>query len=285
MGFFKEFKNLAETVGEGIGEGAKFVFEPQKGTLYSGLLDFVPLGGTVGIHGYRDPADLAQPVDPEDFKFTNPGEEDAYNFYMAMGYDVAMETINARLASGQALTAEDLATMSQIAGFTASIVNKTADVSSTAAMEMLSYVTSAAEGDFSSPKAVLAFAQLAPPEAPMTEEDDLTKSLMEQQTLVMEQQRIETMTARRNYEREGILSVIQMLPSGNRLQFMSAMFQTPHFSELFFGSLDAGYSDGPYVGGVIGSLGGGGGSNRFSGTPGSETRNLSAAEQIKAWSQ
>ncbi len=260
MGFFKEFKNLAETVGEGIGEGAKFVFEPQKGTLYSGLLDFVPLGGTVGIHGYREPQGPPQPGDDDfDFKFTNPGEEDAYNFYMAMGYDVAMESIQQTLASGQPLTSDQLTTMSQVAGFTASMVNKTADVQSTAAMEMLSFVTSAAEGDFSSPTAVLAFAQLAPPEATVTaEEDDLTKSLMQQQNLIMEQTRIETMSARRNYEREGILSVIQMLPSGNRLQFMSAMFQTPHFSELFFGSLDAGYSDGPYVGGVIGSLGGGG---------------------------
>ena len=255
MGIFDKFPNIAKTLGGGFIDVLRPIsLQPWKESdapySYTDIRQMQT--GTYAWPPGQSPQEL------EDLKYTNPGDEDRVLMFKAMGYDVGMNLITQKTAQGVPLTDDDLTYMSQVNSFLASLAS--GDVNTIAMVDMVSFVSSAAEGDFSSPSVILNYAKLAPPAVSSTpEEDDLTKSLMQQQTLVMEQQRIETMTARRNYEREGILSVIQMLPSGNRLQFMSAMFQTPHFSELFFGSLDAGYSDGPYVGGVIGSLGGGGG--------------------------
>ncbi|KKN37636.1 hypothetical protein LCGC14_0761510 [marine sediment metagenome] len=284
MGVFGKFKNIAETLGRegirGVGTGIlATATEVNKLQLWEKVYPWVPtqLG--------KLPDDPREDV--EDLRYTSPIEEQIHTYLLTAGLDELYKTAAAKRRAGQPLTAEELDAITQGAGFLGSLYNGTADVGTQASLELLSYITSAADGDYSSPSFALGLAKigagLLPPVSAATQEDDLTKSLMEQQTLVMEQQRIETMTARRNYEREGILSVIQMLPSANRLQFMSAMFQTPKFSQLFFGSLDEGFSEGPYVGGVIGSLGDQG--SRFSSTPGAGARDLSVADQIKAWSR
>ena len=256
-----KFKNLADTLGETLGGGVLGAATAVDDLgLWGTFFPFVPT--QVGQASRQAPGVLRQQAADEALKLTlTPTQREYVDMWTMMGYDATMTDINQRRLAGQALTANDLEAMSQIAMVTAQMHNQTIDVTSNFNIDVLSYLTSVEEGDFSSPQGVLNWAKMVGglDQAPaQTEQDDLAASLMEQQNLLMEQTRLDTLTARRNYEREGILSVIQMLPSGNRMQFMSSMFQQPKFAQLFFGSLDEGSNEGPYVSGVLGGMSGGG---------------------------
>ena len=248
MGVFSRFKNIGKTLGGGAIRGVG-----------SGIV-----GAATGIHQLQ----LFETVFPfvsDPFRLPNQIEVDAPNKFTGDPVAEQIRTYAMSIGMDQLL---------QGTSFLGSLYNGNADLGQSAALNVLAFISSAAEGDYSSNSFLVGLAKAGStlPTAAQPEDDALAQSLLEQQELALEQQRITTLMAQRNYEREGILSIIQMLPSANRLEFMSAMFQTPKFAQLFFGDLDAGSNDGPYVGSVLGSLGAGPTTPTSSATPLTDTQ-------------
>ena len=270
MGVFSRFKNIGKTLGGGAIRGVG-----------SGIV-----GAATGIHQLQlfetvfpfvsDPFRLPNQIEVDaPNKFTgDPVAEQIRTYAMSIGMDQLVAGIAEQMKSGQPISEQQLDQLLQGTSFLGSLYNGNADLGQSAALNVLAFISSAAEGDYSSNSFLVGLAKAGStlPTAAQPEDDALAQSLLEQQELALEQQRITTLMAQRNYEREGILSIIQMLPSANRLEFMSAMFQTPKFAQLFFGDLDAGSNDGPYVGSVLGSLGAGPTTPTSSATPLTDTQ-------------
>jgi hypothetical protein len=194
-------------------------------------------------------------------KFTGTGgaatkAEEIRNYAMMSGLDDIIKYTRDKINSNEQLTPEDMQALTQASQYLGSLYNGADTQGSRAALDTLNFITNVQDDDVGTLDFYETFAKLGsqlPAPGTTAGESELTASLQEQQELALEAQRVQTLMAQRNYEREGVMSVIQMLPSASRLQFMADLFAVPKFAQMFFGDLDAGLNDGPYVGGVLGS--------------------------------
>lgn len=192
----------------------------------------------------------------DDVKFTGTArQQELARYALSSGINNVMDAVREAMApGGGGMTPELLETLSQASYAMGSLYNGTNDESSQAAIATLNYITSVSEDDVGTGEFYENFARFGsklPKPGESVEDNAMADALAEQQQLALEAQRIETLTAQRNYEREGVMSVIQMLPSAARIQFMSQLFRIPKFSQMFFGDFDQGTNDGPYIGGVL----------------------------------
>jgi hypothetical protein len=188
---------------------------------------------------------------------SNKGQEIRQAAMMG-GLDTIMENVRVAMSpGGGGMTPELLNNLTQASWSLSSLYNGTQDEGSQAAMDTINFITSVQEDDLGTEDFWESFARMnatmTDPNAPTEQDSALTDQLKEQQELALEQQRVATLMAQRNFERDGITSVVQLLPASARMGFMADLFTVPKFSQLFFGDFDGGASEGPYIGGVLGS--------------------------------